>query len=497
MTSEAELVALIPRWLAQTHGVDVPTGLRREEAVRRAVDLYHRLKMNRLVPSELELNDDFKDTLHGLVQVALPMTRVTLRSAADVFRLIERLPWPEHDYQEKQDLLQIVASLGWRAMGCDPDEVLILRKNAGDPQAPLPATFTSQSSGATTTGQSWRQVGQISQSAAEEIRRGAGGSLMALFRFCRYLAELNEYSVSEARLEAMRIRKLLEESPSAGVFDERQYFLAELARLVGVSCRIAGRWQEAATWLDQAEAGFARTLCPTVGAAQIAYARLGLMFHRYRLLEAIEGSGPLETIFERLSMQTQAVKCRVVKAMALKGLGRLDEAVLLFEAITAKTTSGEATMRVRLLTHLGNAYREQGRTADAERVLTEALKLWPEREASVCGADAKFIFADLLRAQGRSGPAKALFARAKLEYLSLGMDWFAAYAAVLLAETELAMGEAANAEAEIRWALPILQEREMVPEGYAALALLTQSIRKRNVDSGALQELRQKLSRGL
>ncbi len=40
-------------------------------------------------------------------------------------------------------------------------------------------------------------------------------------------------------------------------------------------------------------------------------------------------------------------------------------------------------------------------------------------------------------------------------------------------------------------ALPTIEEQKMVPEGFAAMALLKESVRRRKTDPNALRELRE------
>ncbi|HEX7253928.1 MAG TPA: hypothetical protein VF376_13680, partial [Thermoanaerobaculia bacterium] len=58
-----------------------------------------------------------------------------------------------------------------------------------------------------------------------------------------------------------------------------------------------------------------------------------------------------------------------------------------------------------------------------------------------------------------------------------------------LAEVLVDLGFVDRAEAEIRAALPIIEEEKMMPEGFAALALLQESLRRRKIDRQALWNL--------
>ena len=59
----------------------------------------------------------------------------------------------------------------------------------------------------------------------------------------------------------------------------------------------------------------------------------------------------------------------------------------------------------------------------------------------------------------------------------------------MIGDLLLEAGQDAQAEWEIRAALPIIDEEKMVPEGIAALSLLRESLRRRQIDKQALREL--------
>ena len=64
---------------------------------------------------------------------------------------------------------------------------------------------------------------------------------------------------------------------------------------------------------------------------------------------------------------------------------------------------------------------------------------------------------------------------------------------VMLAEALLEAGRPREAEWELLAALPTINEQQMVPEGFAAVVLLQESVKQRKTDPKALSELRQYL----
>ena len=118
-----ELVAMIPEWLAITHGRDVAVGLPREEALRRAALLRGLLRDGKVKPDEVVLDEDLKDVFHALVNLVIgsePRSGRDLAEEADaVYQFIRRVDWIDDDFGEKQDLLIRCATAGWAALGQD------------------------------------------------------------------------------------------------------------------------------------------------------------------------------------------------------------------------------------------------------------------------------------------------------------------------------------------------------------------------------------------
>jgi hypothetical protein len=100
---------------------------------------------------------------------------------------------------------------------------------------------------------------------------------------------------------------------------------------------------------------------------------------------------------------------------------------------------------------------------------------------------------ETLRLQGNLSPAVEAFREGIRGYAELGMKTYVAYAQVMLAETLLALGRNREAEWEILSALPTIEEQKMVPEGFAAVAILRESASRRQADPNALRELREHL----
>ena len=108
-------------------------------------------------------------------------------------------------------------------------------------------------------------------------------------------------------------------------------------------------------------------------------------------------------------------------------------------------------------------------------------------------AHLKGLVAEGLRSEGRLAAAAAAYREAIASYAEMEMATWVAYLRIVLAETLIALDRNREAEWEIRMALPTIEGQRMVPEGFAAMALLRESVDRRSADRSALRALREHL----
>jgi tetratricopeptide (TPR) repeat protein len=279
-----------------------------------------------------------------------------------------------------------------------------------------------------------------------------------------------------------------------GLFDERDYFLGETALLAGTACRQLGRREEALLWLDRAEAGFRLTMNPAPGLSNVAYARLAIRFEMGRYQDVLELVPSLEASFVKLRMHLEAAKCRLLLAMTLKQTGENSRAIrLLDEARSQMGLEADPFLHSRMLAELGDLWQLEGKFDVALAAFQEALSLLDGKELSLAGADLKLYVGGVYSALGSLADACEAYRAAQREYAALGMQHLVARSHLVVAETLLGMKREREAEWEVLSALPIIEELKMVPEGFAAVALLRESVGRRKTDLSALQQLRARL----
>ena len=276
--------------------------------------------------------------------------------------------------------------------------------------------------------------------------------------------------------------------------DELDYFLGETAYLAGCGYRQLGQRAEALRWLDRAEAGFHHTANCAAGLANVCYVRLCLRFEMRNYDDVLDLLPSLRRRYEELGMRREIAKCRLLEAMTLKGAGRIREAFGILEPVCdSAAVKEERPLYGRILAELGDLHQLEGRSDAAMTAYQKALPLVQEAGLSVALATLKMFVGASFRAQEKLGQAVEALRAAQADFKKLGMSTYVAYLHLWIAETFLALNHDREAEREILAALPTIEEQKMVPEGFAAVALLRESVRRQKTDPEALRQLREHL----
>jgi tetratricopeptide (TPR) repeat protein len=285
-------------------------------------------------------------------------------------------------------------------------------------------------------------------------------------------------------------RFLMKPKRKIGIFDEREYYLGELALQAGAACRFLFHRAEARQWLDRAEANFTRASNGLAHVARVGYQRLALAAEERRFEEVQELVPLLAETFDSMGLAEESLKCRFLEAVALKETGHFAESIELFKEINRQA---EAQCNVRLIAQSANNLAQYCRLAgDLEGSLNYAKKALPllkQLDSRVHLVKLQWAVGNVLREQGKSGEATAAYREALEEARAVGMRGDVAALHLVLADVLLDAGQDRQAEWEVRAALPIIDEEQMVPEGFAALSLLRDALRYQQVDRKALREL--------
>src|SRR5712692_8643436 len=323
---------------------------------------------------------------------------------------------------------------------------------------------------------------------ANEIRLEDSELLLAV---CEVLRSRIETSPMEARAEAEFFYDFLDKPRRRiGLFDEREYYLGELALTAGTTCRILFHREEARRWLDRAEASFTRAANGLAHVARVGYQRLALSLEERRLDEVLELCPLWVKTFESMELAEEALKCRFLGGLALREKGDLHAAIEVFRDICR---AAEEQRNVRLIAsasnNLAQFYRVIGEPDRALSYAQKALPLYKQLDNRVGLVKLRWGVGSILREQGKLGEAIEAYREALAEAKEVGMRGDVAALHLVLADVLIDVQQDRQAEWEVRAALPIIDEERMVPEGFAALGLLRDALRHQQIDRRALREL--------
>jgi tetratricopeptide (TPR) repeat protein len=276
-------------------------------------------------------------------------------------------------------------------------------------------------------------------------------------------------------------------------FDERDYFLGETALLAAATARLLGDRVNCERWLDRADASYRHTVAPAPHLGRVAYTRLALRFDSHRFDDVRELIPSVALTFRKLGMSMDLAKCLFLEAINLKEMGETKEAAHKLVRLIEEEDAVSQLLRGMALINLGDIHSNDERFEDAMSAYRRALPILEATGQEHALADLKLSLASALRQMGLVDASLVAYAEAAEANAKLGLVTRAAYARVLFAEALLAAGKAREAEWQLLAALPTIDEQKMVPEGFAAVGLLRESIRQRNTDPKALTELRQYL----
>ena len=312
-----------------------------------------------------------------------------------------------------------------------------------------------------------------------------------LLAVCEILTGRIESDPSGVSEEAEFFYRYLEApARKIGEFDEREYFLGELALLAGGAARILFRREDARRWLDRSESNFVRVANAAIHFARLAYQRLALATEERRFDEVVELAPVWHQNCLRLGLAEEAVKCRFLEALARWESGEAEAGIATFAEILAESESlNLPRLAAQAANNLAHFHSARGEIDAALGYSRRALPYLQETNSRVHLAKLRWSIGDLLRAQEKRGEAIDTYRQSLRDCEEIGLRGDVAAIHLVLADVLLDSGQQAQAEWEIRAALPIIEEENMVPEGFAAFALLRESLRRRKIDREALRSL--------
>jgi tetratricopeptide (TPR) repeat protein len=306
------------------------------------------------------------------------------------------------------------------------------------------------------------------------------------------IAAKTEREPRPALEDALELYRLLE--PIAGEiaeFDEPDSLLGEVALVVGRAYRVLDETELAERWLNRALEAFSRTYRPEPELANVRYQVGAVRLHQRREEEALQNSRQSQQFFARYRMDAEYWNSRTLEAICLRHFGRIEQATrILEEAVAFYKEKGNDGSAAHCLKILGDLLLESGDFLRGTPLMKEAVKRYQRADNRFGLLSARWSIADAARLSGRLDLAATLFAQVIQGYSDAGMPKWSAGLRLIQAETLLQLDRPAEAEWQVRKALPYLDHPDAAPEAAAAILLLKKSLEMRQLGVGILRRAR-------
>jgi tetratricopeptide (TPR) repeat protein len=484
------LVTLTAAWVAANGDKRVERQLSSEEAQREGADLLSRLRRRRDFPLD-PLDGVSLQTVRAACQLiddrGQDASADRIEDARCLYAFINEASWPEPDFEEKAELLADCAFTGWRIARrvSSPGEILEWEALFNAAAAlPGPLKYRVEEILATSIADRAER--------ARELFLDDPETLLSLVDGLRKKWEADPRAVlGESKFLYGFLERQDSKYPlSTVLLDEREYFLGETARIAGNVSRALSLRDEAHRWLDFAEGWFRLTENAAGNLSKVAYHRLALRMEEREFAAVSELLPPLITSFERLGMTEDAIKTRFLQATILKETDRLPEAEQTYCDIVRRAEEAKLEpLLAHAYVNLSQIYSFRGDTDQAVQLTQMATPLLRRLGYRMALAKLQWTIGYLLREKGRATSAINAYREAQTEFGEIGMRADVAAVHLVIADLLIDNGQDKQAEWEIRQALPIIDEYKLVPEGFAALTLLRESVRRQKIDRQALRNL--------
>lgn len=312
-----------------------------------------------------------------------------------------------------------------------------------------------------------------------------------LLSICALLRARIETNPARIRDDAEFFYRLISESETPiGLFDEKDYFLGEMSLIAGCACRFLFRRDEARRWFDRSESAFRQTVNAVGDWSRVSYQRLALRVEDREFEQVLELLPSLIETFRKLRMHDDALKCRFLEGVSYINMDLFDKAVRVFQGVCAEAQAiGNEALLAAGCNNLVQLQGLIGNSEDALATAQETLKLFYKLDNQVGLAKLQWGIGTLMRTQGNLAAAAEAYGAAQQGFRKLEMVSDVAALCLVIADIRLETGDEPGALREILAALPIIQKEGMIPEGFAAMSLLQESIRNQRIDRGALRQL--------
>ncbi len=264
---------------------------------------------------------------------------------------------------------------------------------------------------------------------------------------------------------------------------------ARLACLIGTALRLVGRYQDAMNWLLKARTIY-RSVNDLAGRAAAAYQEIAVLTERRRFDLSNRLASAVRRIAEGNGLSEIELKCDYARAMSLVELGKRLEALHLFESVYVRARRLRSRKLIGpTLVVLVEVHQQLGDFRKAIILSRTALRQLSADKNQVALAKLHWNLALMLRKMNRPHEAVSAFRLAQRRLRNLGLFADFAAAKIGLASLFADLGRDQDAITELRPALPIIADLDLLPEAVAATTILRSALQRKRVDRTALETL--------
>ena len=481
---EHKSVPAIRGWLAATSHIEIPTGLSREEARLRAQELLAAIIVGNISPDHVEVNDELKDVLWAAVMELYerPLSQQAFKECDRVYQFVLALSVSSDPFDERNELLQRVARIGWRSAPGGIEAILKVRAAVWEHCDEARHRVESEAAACL-------------PARIKAIRRQDPCNVAELLEVCSTVLRLGNSRPALGAAAASDLLVFLEGyEHRLGWLDDRQFLKGVAGLASGMAGRQTGRLDVAELCYARSRSAFSKTL-DTSDVVRVDVERLALHHSRGDFEVAAELA---PTLISRIRIPRERVKAELTLASALVDLDRYAEAVKVLESVCeGAVIQKEPPLWAYALLKLGNVLSELGRDEEAMSSFRRSGAVLANYHYPVLLGGLAAVMGEHFARHGYIEETVRLYRSSRDTFLRAGHAQQTGYLSVLLAEMLIMLGRIDEAEAELLAALPLIEKFNLRREGVAAVALLRDAMAKRSTDVTTIRTLREQLRRGL
>jgi tetratricopeptide (TPR) repeat protein len=486
MSTEQEhvIVPAIRDWLAATSDVEIPPGLSREEARRRAREFLAAIVAGTVLTDQVEMDDDLKDLLWASVEELAEKSpgQSTFEECDRFYQFVAALSVENDAFDERDEVLHRVARIGWRSAPGGLEAVLKARAaiwDHGDEQRHRAVCETADQLPALIEALTGQQVLELPE----------------LHEICARMFKLSTIRSGLVAASCSVLYTILENQRCyVGRLDDRAHLKATVALAAAIAERQRANWHSSESGYARAASAFRCTAnLGDFDRVEVEYLALQLTRGRY---QDVVVTAP--DLIRRLAVPRERVKARLALAWAFLSLERPHDAKSVLEvALRDPAIETDPCYRAAVLTVLGNAASYLGEDSEAMARFSAAGAILAKFHYPLLLGTLTTTIGEHLGKDGHLRETLILYRAAREVFREIGQAQQLGYLNVLISEVLILLGRDEEAEEELLASLPLIERFDLRREALAATVLLRETQAGRRTDMKTIQDFRDHLRKGL